>query len=74
MSVSLLYLQVDAAKFLDIFNLAGVCMWLSRQKAKESGYLELYLIYYIKTLKCGQQCSRWCFCAILVMKQSHHSC
>lgn len=48
MSVSLLYLQVNTAKFLDIFNLAGVCMWLSRQKAKESGYLELYLIYYIK--------------------------
>lgn len=52
MSVSPLYLQVNTAKFLDIFNLAGVCMWLSRQKAKESGYL--YLIYYIKTLKCGQ--------------------
>lgn len=34
MSVSLLYLQVNTAKFLDIFNLAGVCMWLSRQKAK----------------------------------------
>lgn len=52
MSVSPLYLQVNTAKFLDIFNLAGVCMWLSRQKAKESRYL--YLIYYIKTLKCGQ--------------------
>lgn len=46
MSVSLLYLQVNTAKFLNIFNLAGVCMWLNRKKAKDSEYLELYLFYF----------------------------